>query len=107
MQHKLAALRFWFIEIRIALRARSEPLTPGAFEGQTKRSIESMARFVAENAQTLGIGSPFHLQHLLALELHQAGMSEIKRDGNAGNAVRRKPFFGEPNVRFKANAAIV
>src|SRR5678815_2485009 len=107
VQYKLTALRFWFLEIRIMLRERSKQLPPGAFEVQTKCRVECMAGFVAKNAHTLGISAALHLQHLLALKLHQTRMSEIKGNRNARDAVRREPFFGQPNMRLKPNATLV
>ena len=66
-----------------------------------------MTCFVTKYAHALRVSATFYLQHLLALEFYQSRMGEIKRNSDAGHAVGRKPLFREPDVRFKANAAIV
>src|SRR5262249_41687229 len=43
-------------------------------------------------------------QHLLSFELHQARVSEVKRDRDARHAIRRKPLFGQPNMRFETDS---
>jgi hypothetical protein len=60
---------------------------------------------VPEDSHALGVSSSFNFEHLLAFELHQARMCQVKRNRDAGHAVRRKPLFCQPNVRFEANAA--
>jgi hypothetical protein len=34
-------------------------------------------------------------------------MCQVERDGNARNAVRGKPLFGQPDVRFETNASFI
>src|SRR2546421_12313781 len=66
-----------------------------------------MTCLVPENAHALGVGAAFDLQHLLALELHQPRMRQIKRNRNARHTIGREPLAGEPDVRLEANAAQV
>jgi hypothetical protein len=107
VQYKLATLRFWLVEIRIALRERAEEFPPSPFEVEAKRSVESMSGLVAKKPHTFGVSPAFHFQHLLALEFHQARMGQIKRNSDARHAVRREPFFRKPHMWLKPDAAIV
>ena len=78
-----------------------------AFEVETKRGVERVTGLVSQDAHTLFVGTALDFEHLLPLELHQAWVREVKRDGDAGHAVRRKPLFRQPNMRFKADSAVV
>src|SRR5439155_13177607 len=50
-------------------------------------------------------GSPFHVDDHLALEPHQAGMGQIKRNGDARRDVGAEPFVGDPGMRPDAQSA--
>ena len=78
-----------------------------AFEVQAKSCIERVAGFVPQDAQALGVSAALDLEHLLAFELHQARVRQVKRDGNAGHAVRREPLFSQPDMRFETDSARV
>src|ERR1041384_8441729 len=92
MQHKVSTFGFWFVEIGITLCERTEEFAPRSFEMKTKRRVECVACFVAQNSHALGVAAPFDFQHLLAFEFHEAWMREIKRNRDSRHAVRRKPF---------------
>ena len=62
---------------------------------------------MTQDAHAFRVGAAFDFEHLLALEFHQARMGQVKRNRNAGHAVRREPLFGQPDVRLEANAAFV
>ena len=66
-----------------------------------------MAGLVAQNAQAFCVGATFHFQHLFAFEFHQARVGQVKGNRNPGNAIRREPLFGKPDVRLESNAAII
>src|SRR5579862_5526964 len=85
--------------IRNSIRAESvRPASPGV---KAESIIDSVARLVPQNTHTLAFTGAFHFQHLRSFQLHQAGMSQIKRNGESRDAVRRKPLFTEPDVRPK------
>src|SRR6185369_4333550 len=46
----------------------------------------------------------FDFQHLLPFEFHQPRVRQVKRDRDSRYAVRGKPLFRQPNMRFKANS---
>ncbi len=105
VQHVFPALRFRLVEVRIRLRERAEELPVLAFEVKPESGVERVAGFVPKDSQALGVRSAFNFEHLLAFELHQARMSEVKRNRDAGHAVWRKPLFRQPNMRFEPNSA--
>src|ERR1051325_4066705 len=107
VQNISAAVGFGLVRGRIFLRERSEQANPAPLEVQSKSVVDGVARFMPEDAHAFDVGAAFDFAHELALDLHQAGMREIKRDGKARYAVRREPFGRQPHVRLKANAAII
>ena len=64
-----------------------------------------MARFVPQQPQPPERVAAVDVAHHLAFELPQPRVGHEKRDRDARRAVRRKPFFGQPHVRFEADAA--
>src|SRR5690349_4385462 len=88
VQHVLAASGFWFVEIRIWLRERTEELAVAPFEVQTERGVECVARFVSQNAHALRVRATFDFQHLLPFELNQSRVREVKRDRDPWDSVR-------------------
>src|SRR4051812_17266265 len=83
---------------RVAFRGRAEQLLPAPAAVQLVGVLHGMAGFMTENGHALGPGAPFDFEHHLLLELHQAGMSEIERDRNAGRVVRAEPLARYPGV---------
>src|SRR6185503_2100659 len=104
MQYELPAPGFGFVKVRIGLRKRTEELAILALEVKPESCVEGVAGFVAQDTKAFGIGAAFDLQHLLPFELHQAGVREVKRDGDARHSIRRKPLFRQPNMRFEPNS---
>jgi hypothetical protein len=64
-----------------------------------------MSRFVPHDLETLLLSATFDFEHLLALQFGKARVSEIEGDGEAGNVVRREPFFGQPDMRLETQTA--
>jgi hypothetical protein len=50
---------------------------------QPVRLIERVARFMAQDATTLGFTGTFDFEHLIALEAHKPWMGKVKRNGKA------------------------
>src|SRR2546422_1064292 len=105
MQNVVATPGFWLVKVRIPLREGTKQLAPAPLEVHPKRCIERVARFMTQDTHTFRIRAPFDLEHLFAFKLHQARMCEVERNGDAGNAIGREPFFRQPDVRLEANAA--
>src|SRR6266849_4290466 len=80
---------------------------PASFEMQTKGVVDGVAGLVSQDAHALDLRAAFDFQHLLSFELHQTGMRQIERNGEARYAVGRKPFRRQPDMGFETNAAIV
>jgi hypothetical protein len=66
-------------------RGRAEQLLPAPAALQLVGMLHGMACLVTENSHALGPGAALDVEHHFLLELHQAGMGEIERDGNAGH----------------------
>ena len=107
IQNVRAAVRFWLVRWRVSLREGTKCPNPLAFEVQPKRIIDRVARFVTQDAHALNVAAAFDFAHLLALEFHQSRMRQIKRNCEAGHAIRREPFCRQPDVRLETNAALV
>src|ERR1700710_1898928 len=65
-----------------------------------------MARLVAEDGHAFGPGAALYVEHHFLLELHQAGMGEIERDGDAGHIGRTEPFARYPCMRPQPDAPL-
>src|SRR5687767_13729453 len=74
---------------------------------EPESGVEGVTGFVPENSHALRIVSALDLEHLLAFELNQARVREVKRYRDSGHAVGRKPLLGQPNMGFKADSAAV
>jgi hypothetical protein len=94
--------RIGAVEIGISAGRVSEEQLPLRVASQAVGVIEDMTALMAEDLHHLRVGSSFHLEHLLPLELHQPGMGEVKGDGDAGDAVGYEPFGRQPGVGSKA-----
>jgi hypothetical protein len=71
------------IVARVAFRGRAEQLLPASAAVQLVGLLHGMAGLMAENGHALGPGAALDVEHHFLFELHQAGMGEIERDGNA------------------------
>ena len=70
VQDVAAALRSWFVEVRIRLRERTEQFAVLAFEVQPKRGVERVAGFVPQDAHTLLVRPTLDFEHLTPFEPH-------------------------------------
>jgi hypothetical protein len=61
--------------------------------------LQHVPGFVPENAHALGHGAALDVDDHLALEPHQAGMSEIEGNRDAGRVIGAEPLVGHPGVR--------
>ena len=66
-----------------------------------------MARLVTKNGHAFRPGAALGLKHHLLLELHQAGMGKIERDGDAWHTSGAEPFARDPCMRPNPNTAIL
>jgi hypothetical protein len=64
-----------------------------------------MACLVSKDTHTLLFGCTFDLEHLAALQFHEAGVCQVEGNGEAGHTVRSEPFLRYPNVGPKAKAS--
>src|SRR3954447_2645575 len=91
----------------VVFRRRAEQLLPASPALQLVAVLYGVACFVTEDGHALAPCSALDVEHHLLLELHQAGMSEIERNGDAGNAARTEPFARHPGVRPQPDAALL
>src|SRR5262245_25773813 len=89
---------------RVAFRRQTEQLLPASAAVQLVGLLHRMAGLMPENGHALGPGAALDVEHHFLLELHQAGMGEIERDGNARLAVRTEPLARYPRVRPQPDA---
>ena len=68
---------------------------------EPERVVERVTGLMAQNPHAFAFTGPLHFQHLRTFELYQPGMSEVKRNGKSGHAVRCEPLLGEPEMRAK------
>ena len=104
-------LLFTMPESRNAQRSRFDffgfcTLSVGLAALQLIAVLDGMARLVAEDGHAFGPGAALDVEHHFLLELHQAGMGEIERDGNARRLVRTEPFARDPGVGTQPNAPL-
>src|SRR6266852_597168 len=67
--------------------------------------LHDVPGFVMQNAHALRRGPAFHVDDHLALEPHQTGMGQIKRNGDARRYVGAEPFVRDPGMRPDAQPA--
>src|SRR5436190_7878547 len=101
-----AARRIGPVVARVVFRRRPEQLLPAPAALQLVGVLHGMAGLMTENGHALGPGAALDVEHHFLLELHQAGMSEIERDGNAGDICRTEPFARYPRVRPEPDAPL-
>src|SRR5947209_14177256 len=106
MLHELAARRIGPVIAGIALRRRPEELLPSPPALELIGVLDDVAGLVAQNAHAFRPGAAFDVDDLLPLQLHQAWVREIERNGNAGRALRGEPLARDPGVRAHANATL-
>src|SRR4029077_12173845 len=103
----LPAGRIGPVVARIVFRGSAEQLLPAPAALQLIAVLDGMARLMAENGHALRPGAALDVEHHLLFELHQAGMSEIERNGNSGHMSRTEPFARYPGVGPQPDALLV
>jgi len=66
--------------------------------------FDRVTHFVPQKLETALAGGSFRFEHLVSFEPNEPRMREIERHGHAGNALRRKPFFRQPEMRIDSQA---
>src|SRR5688500_5375438 len=66
-----------------------------------------MTGFVPENTHAPFHVAAFDLEHLIQFQFGQARMGQIKRNGDSGHAIGRKPFLREPKMRSETQPSFV
>src|SRR5438309_12110885 len=90
---------------RVVFRGRAEQLLPTPTAVQLIGVLHGMACLMTENGHALGPSAALDVEHHFLLELHQPGMGEIERDGNARRIVRAEPLARYPCVWPQADAS--
>src|SRR5215213_2490682 len=83
---------------RVAFRGRAEQLLPAPASVQLVGVLHGMPGFVTEDGHTLGPSAALDIEHYFLLEPHQTGVGKIKRDRNAGRAIRTEPLARYPRM---------
>ena len=66
---------------------------------QTEGIVDRVPGFMPKDSHTFAFAGAFNLQHLRSLELHQPRMRQIEGNSKTRDAIRREPFFTEPDMR--------
>ena len=107
MLHVVAACRARSIARAIRSRGRPEQCAPVGAPSQPVRGIKGVAGLVPQNAHEPVDVAAFDLARHLALQAHEPRVRQIERHGDTRHAVGGKPFLSKPDMRAKANAALV
>src|SRR5579883_1629460 len=102
--HVAAAAGPCLVARGILQRRGSEDLAPALAAPQPVGVVERMACLVAQDAHEPPCVTAFRFSHDAALEALQPRMSQVERNGDAGDPIRREPLFRKPDVRMEANA---
>ena len=92
------ALRPRLVGFRIGLLRITEQLAVAIALVKLVGVVERVTRLVPENAPALRLAGALHLEHLAALQAHQARMREIEGDREAQHPIRREEFLRQPRV---------
>ena len=69
------------------------------------RPINGMPGFMSKYASGFGLASSLNLQHLTALQAHEARMGKIEWYGESKNAIRGEELLRQPNMRQRDDVA--
>src|SRR5688572_2817741 len=105
VQHEVAARGPRTIDVRVRARSLAERAPPLFAPADPVGVVERVGYLVTQNARHPVRVAAFDLAHEAALQALQAWMRHVERHGDAGHAVRREPFFGEPQMRAETDAA--
>ena len=61
--------------------------------------LQRMSRFVPKDAPALRLASAFALEHLRALQSHQAGVREVERHGKTQHPIGGEELLRQPDMR--------
>src|SRR5262249_8353877 len=62
--------------------------------------VDGVPRFMPQDSSTFGLASPFHLEHLAALQPHQSGVRKVKRNREPEHAIRTEELLRQPGMRW-------
>ena len=105
MQHEALAVWLRRVELRIGLARRSKRVLPLTAAAQTKRVVDGMSGFVPEDAHAPLVFAAFDLEHLGFLQLLEARVGQIERDGDRRPTIRCEPFIRQIETQRKAQVA--
>src|SRR6516164_7258854 len=92
---------------RVTLRRGTKQLLPAAAAIELIGMGDHMSAFMPQDAHALGPFSAFDFENHFLFQLHQPGMRQIKRDGDARGVFRAEPFTGNPGVRPDTNVVLI
>ena len=90
--HETPAGGIGTIVVRVSSLRISEELLPLRVARELVRVVEGVAAFMPEDLQQFLARPSLDLEHLLSLQFHQAGVGQVERNGDSGNAVGDEPF---------------
>src|SRR5678816_4674362 len=97
IQHVVPAAGLRLIPLGIGYSKGTEHVSPGTAGVQTESIADRMSGFMPQDSHTFAFAGAFNLQHLRSLELNQPWMRQIEGNSKTRDAIRRKPFFTEPD----------
>jgi hypothetical protein len=101
IQHVIPAAGLWLVPFRVRYTIGSEGVLPASTGMQSEGIVYRVSGFMPQDSHTFAFAGAFNLQHLRSLEFHQSWMRQIKGNSKTRDAIRRKPFFTEPDMRFE------
>ena len=107
MLHVLLARGVGAIRLRVLGGGAAEESLILAASVELEGMLHRVSALVPHDLHAFGVRSAFGFEQLLALELHEARMAQVERDGEPRDLRRREPFVGDPEVRVQADFARV
>ena len=98
MHHEAPAVGPGPVEVGVG-PALPEDLLEAPALVQAVRGVDRVTCLVPQDPLALASVPALDLEHLPALEEHQARVRQVEGDGDPGHAVGREPLGGEPDVR--------
>ena len=106
MQHEALAVRLRRVELGVRRRRVAEELAPLPLQAQAERVVERVSGLVPQDAHAPFVLAAFDFEHLRLLELLEARVRQVERDGDRGGPVRREPFVRQIEVNRQAQPAV-
>src|SRR5262249_31448731 len=107
MLDEIPAGRIRPVIARIALRGGTEQLLPAAAALQRMRVLHPGAGLVTKDRHAFRPAATLDVDDLFFLELHQPGMRQIERKGDAGRILGAEPFARDPGMRSHPDATLI